>query len=119
MIDVAEALRDFFEEACELPGIEMQFGRWVDGGNTRRYGVLRPAGGLAEPTIRRAQYSLALIGKDQGDLLEMAAAASRCVDAARSDAGDAVVYIECGEPVFVATRDGRPMFEIAVSVIAS
>ena len=119
MIDVAEALRDFFEEACELPGIEMQFGRWVDQGNTRRYGVLRPAGGLAEPTLRRPQFTLALIGKDQSDLMEVAAAASRCVDAARADAGDVVVYIQCGEPVFVATRDGRPMFEIAVSVIAT
>jgi hypothetical protein len=119
VIDVAEALRDFFEEASELPGIEMQFGRWVDGGNTLRYGVLRPAGGIAEPTLRQPQFTLSLIGKDQSDLMEMAAAASRCVDAARDDAGDVVVYIQCGEPVFVATRDGRPMFEIAVSVIAS
>lgn len=125
-IEIAASLRDFFADALG-PGWVLQFGRWVDedkpvgGAQRMRYAVLRPAGGVAAGLVRRPQFTLVLVGLGPGDNVATGEAASRCIVAAQEAAEEEredLVGIECGEPVFVATQDGRPVFEIAVSVIA-
>lgn len=125
-MNIADALRDFFADALGA-GWEVQFGRWIDadkpvGGVQRmRYAVLRPVGGAEAGLVRRPQFTLTLIGIGSGDNVLTGEGASRCVEAAQLAAEDdreGLVGIECSEPVFMATQDGRPVFEIAVSVIA-
>lgn len=124
-IEVAAALRRFFAEALGA-GWVVQFGRWkdedqpVDGSQRMRYAVLRPAGGPAAGLVRQPQFTLVLIGIGEGDNVMTGEAASRCVTAAQESIEgyrEDLVGIECGEPAFMATQDGRPVFEIAVSVI--
>lgn len=121
----ADALRRFFAAALGS-GWEVQFGRWIDGdkpaGTERpRYAVLRPAGGVDAGLVRRPQFTLALIGLGPNDNVLTGEGAARCVEAAQfagEDEREDLAGIECGEPTFMATQDGRPVFEIAVSVIA-
>lgn len=110
----AEALRDLLEP--ELPGFEMQFGRLQDAGGDRRYAVIRPAGGAGAQLVRRPQFMLSLVGRRGGDTATISEAAEAVIALCREEAG-ALVYVEAGEPVFVPTADGRPIFEIALSVI--
>jgi hypothetical protein len=125
MMDIAEALRRFFTAALGS-GWTVQFGRWMDedkplGGVQRtRYAVIRPAGGPEAGLVRRPQFTLVTIGLGPGDNLQTADGAARCVVAAQiadEEDREGLVSIEVGEPVFMATQDGRPVFESAVSVI--
>lgn len=115
MTPQAEALRDLFEPIL-AEDFAWQFGRWEDTEPATRYAVLRPAGGAGAQLVRRPQFTLALIGSRGGDNAVIGAAATAVVELCRAQAGD-LVYVEAGEPVFVPTADGRPIFEIALSVI--
>ena len=113
-MSAADSLREFIEPF--LPGWRIQFGRWVDGTKTDRYAVLRPMGGLPAELVRRPQFSLMLIG----GLNDQASIPSERADAvieAMREASGALVFIQPAEPVFWATDDGRPVFEIAISAI--
>lgn len=112
----ADALRLFVDPL--LPGWRIQFGRWNDGSKADRYAVIRPAGGLPAELVRRPQFTLSLIGAESDDLSVAANAADAIVEAMRTSSGT-LVYLEPAEPVYVATNDGRPVFEIAISAITS
>lgn len=115
MTPQAEALRDFFEPILAAD-FDWQFGRWEDTSPATRYAVLRPAGGIGAELIRRPQFTLSLIGRRGGDSAEVGAAANAVIERCR-DESSRLVYVEAGEPVYVPTADGRPIFEIALSVI--
>lgn len=117
MIAFADALRDLFEPI--LPGFDWQFGRWQETEPKQRYAVLRPVGGIGAQLIRQPQFTLMLIGVRGGDSFEISAAANKVVELCRERAPEAIAYVEAGEPVFVPTADGRPIFEIALSVISA
>lgn len=95
-----------------------QFGRWLDGGTADRYVVVKPAGGLPAGLVRRPQFTVSLIGEENADQQEIAAAADAVVEAMRASSGQ-IVSLQPAEPVFMATSDGRPVFEIAVSAITN
>lgn len=101
-----------------LPGWLVQFGRWTDALKTDRFCVIRPAGGAKAELVRRPEHTLVLIGQDGGDALETGAAAELVCQTLRDNAGG-LVFLQPGEPVFMATNDGRPVFEIAVSAITT
>jgi hypothetical protein len=97
-------------------GWRIQFGRWMDADKSHRYVVIRPAGGATAEVLRRPQFTVAVIG-GAGDASTVAgAAADQIVTAMRAGSGD-LVHMDAGEPVFMATDDGRTVFEIAVSTI--
>lgn len=116
----ADALRQFLLPL--LPGWRFQFGRWMDGGRADRYAVLRQAGGLPAELVRRPAFTLLLVGaatlNPAGEQLVVSEIADSLVEAMRVSAGD-LVYLEPGEPVFMATDDGRPIFEIAITAITN
>lgn len=116
MTPQAEALRDFLEPVLAAD-FDFQFGRWEDTSPATRYAVLRPAGGVGAQLVRRPQFTLAMIGTRGGDVAEIGATANAVVERCRTDSGVSLVYVEAGEPVFTPTADGRPVFEIALSVI--
>ena len=112
----ADAIRNLISSM--LPGWRLQFGRWIDGAPTDRFAVIRPAGGVPASLVRRPQFTLSLIGAESDDLSVAANAADAVVEAMRTSSGT-LVYLEPAEPVYVATNDGRPVFEIAISAITS
>ncbi len=116
MSAAAEAIRAVV--AGLLPtGWRIQFGRWMDGPDkTQRYVVIRPAGGVAAELLRRPQFTLAFIGAQGSGSDVPSDAADAVVEAMRASSGT-IVHMEAGEPVFMATEDGRPVFEVAVSTI--
>lgn len=117
-MSASDAVMDFFEPVLG-PGWQMQFGHWQDSADKRqRYAVLRPTGGAKAELLRTPLFNLSLIGMDGGDLEQAKEAADRCVEAARASAGS-LVLIETGEPAYIPTADGRPVFELAVSAITT
>lgn len=112
----ADAVRDLLEPA--LQGFVWQFGRWQDTEPPSRYAVLKPAGGVAAELIRRPQFTLSVIGLRAGDNKACTDACDAVIEVCRESAGD-LVYVSAGEPVYVPTADGRPIFEIALGVIAT
>jgi hypothetical protein len=117
-MSAADSIRDFITPL--LPNWRIQFGRWVGDSTSTRYAVLRPVGGLPAELVRRPSFTLALIGAQSsnpaGEQLQVQATADMLIEAMRVSAGD-LVYLEPGEPVFMATDDGRPIFEIAITAI--
>lgn len=116
MSAAADAIRDVI--APLLPGWRMQFGRWEDAGRQVRHAVIRPAGGAAAELVRRPAFSLVLVGKDGEGTGPASAAADTLVQAMRATAG-ALVFLQPAEPVFLASDDGRAIFEIAISAITT
>lgn len=117
MSSAADALRLFL--APLLPGWRVQYGRWVDDANrTSRFAVIKPAGGQPAQLVRRPQFTLSLIGSEADEVTTVSAAADAVVEAMRTGSGG-LVYLQAGEPVFMATGDGRPVFDIAVSAITT
>lgn len=114
----ADALRNFLTPL--LPGWRIQFGRWSDGNTSHRYAVIRPAGGLPAALVREPQFTLTLIGAvgDAATGGPAGVAAEAVIEAMRQDSGE-LVFMQPGEPVFQATTDGRPVFEIAISAITN
>lgn len=115
-MSAADSMRDFI--APLLPGWRIQFGRWVDGGKTDRFAVIKPAGGLPAELVRRPSFTLILVGAIDQAAAEVSAAADAVIEAMRLSSG-ALVFMQPAEPVFQATDDGRPVFEIAVSAITN
>lgn len=112
----SDALRNFLIPL--LPGWRIQFGRWVDGSTSDRYAVIRPSGGLPAELVRKPQFSLMLIGALNDDAQLPSGFADSIVEAMRATSGE-LVFLQPAEPVFWATDDGRPVFEIAVSAITN
>ena len=113
----ADLLKNLLETV--LPEFEFQFGQWIDRQPQVRYAVVKPAGGVGAELVRRPQFTLSLIGVKGGDHASLGSAADAVVELCRETAGEELVYVSAGEPVFTPTADGRPIFEIALSVIAS
>lgn len=101
-----------------LPDWSLQFGHWRDPGQKKRSALLRPVGGPPAELLRRPQFTLSLVGLDDGDALSVSDTADQIVEAIRLSSGD-LVYLSAGEPVYIPTADGRPVFEIALSAIAN
>ncbi len=112
----SDAVRAFI--APLLPGWRVQLGRWMDGNRLDRYAVIRPAGGLPISLVREPQFTLYLVGAENDDTTLVAEAAESILEAMRSSSGS-LVFMQPAEPVFVATDDGRPGFEIAMSAIVN
>ena len=96
----------------------MQFGRWVDGAETSRFAVLKPAGGLPAELVRQPQFTLALIGAKNEAAAVVSEAADAVIEAMRESSGS-LVFLQPAEPVYMPTNDGRPVFELAISAITN
>lgn len=116
MSAAADALRDFLLPL--LPGWQLQFGRWEDLGRDKRYAVIRPAGGLPVELIREPQFTAMFIGADGEGAEPASNAVEAVVEAMRSSSGS-LVFLQPAEPVYVASDDGRAIFEVAVSAITN
>ena len=117
-MSAADAIRDFL--APLLPGYVLQYGRWMDDPSDRskRFAVLRPAGGGRAELVRRPEFTLSLIGPEGEPTNAVAAAADAVIEAMRASAGT-LVFLQPAEPVFMPTSDGRPVLEIAISAITT
>ncbi|MDO8251402.1 MAG: hypothetical protein Q7T78_17015 [Rhodoferax sp.] len=115
-MSAADSIRTFI--APHLTGWRIQFGRWLDGSKSDRYAIIRPVGGMPASLVRRPQFSILLVGaaNDPASLPSMAAEA--IIEAMRAGNGDLVV-MTAGEPVYLATDDGRHTFEFPVSTITN
>lgn len=115
-MSAADSIKAFI--APMLPGWRIQFGRWLDGNTADRYAVIRPVGGMPASLVRRPQFSILVVGavNDPASLPSMAADA--IIEAMRASNGDLVV-MTAGEPVYLATDDGRHTFEFPVSTITN
>ena len=116
MSAAANALHDFL--APLLPGWALQFGRWEEQHASTRYAVIKPMGGPKAELVRQPMFSLSLIGRNAEDRTLTSEAADMIVEAMRASSGR-LVFLQPAEPVFMATDDGRPVFEIAVSAITT
>jgi hypothetical protein len=115
-MSAADAIRSFITPL--LPGWRVQFGRWVDGLESARFAVLRPAGGLPAELVRQPQFTLALIGAKNESAAVAEAAADALIEAMRLSSGS-LVFLQPAEPVYMPTNDGRPVFELAISAITN
>jgi hypothetical protein len=105
-----------------LPSWHVQFGRWTDDADkSRRYAVIKPAGGLPVELVREPQFTVSLIGADGDTATAAGAIAESIVAALRAwrPTGAAVFNLQPAEPAFMATDDGRPTFELAVSALTT
>lgn len=118
MSGAPEAIRAFL--APVLPGFELQYGLWNDAtaNKASRYAVLKPAGGGRAELIRTPQFTLTLIGPAGESALGLHDAADAVIEAMRAGSGS-LVFLQPAEPVFMATDDGRPVLEIAISAITT
>lgn len=115
-MSASDAIREFIQPL--LPNWRVQLGRWMDGTRTDRYAVIRPAGGLPVSLLREPQFSLMLVGAENDSAVLVEEFADAVIEAMRSSSGT-LVFMQPAEPVFVATDDGRPVFEIAISAIVN
>jgi hypothetical protein len=101
-------------------GWAIQFGRWRDdpSDQSRRYIVVRPVGGAGAEVVRRPLFNVAIItGATDASTIADTAAGS-IIEALRVWPGsETVMQLQASEPVFMATDDGRTVFELAVSTI--
>ncbi len=116
MSAAADAIKDVIGPL--LPGWAVQFGRWEDQGRDKRYAVIRPAGGLPVEVIREPQFTVMFIGADGEGAGPASNAAETVIQAMRTESG-ALVFMQPAEPVYVASDDGRAIFEMAVSAITN
>jgi len=112
----ADAIKAFI--APLLPGWRIQFGRWTDGLKTDRYAVIRPMGGAGASLVRRPSLSVLLIGS-QGDAHTLPSIASEAIIEAMRAGHGALVSMQAGEAVYLATDDGRHTFEFPVTTITN
>ncbi len=121
MSAASDALRTMLQTAFPT-GWVIQFGRWRDdpADQTKRYIVVRPVGGAGAEILRRPLFSLAIItgAADASTIADVAADA--IIEAMRVWPGsDTVLMLQAGEPVFMATDDGRTVFEMSIITITS
>jgi hypothetical protein len=114
----AEAIRDFIAPLLPAHLWAVQFGRWHDDKSGKRYAVVRPAGGDGVELVRRPQFTLSFVGLNPQDAASVLDTVNEVIEAMRVSSG-ALVFMQPGEPVFLASDDGRPIFELAVSAITS
>lgn len=108
-------IKDFI--APLAPGWDIHLYRWVDQPQPdKKYIVIRAVGGALAEVVRRPQYTLSIIGPKGGVFAAPQNIANDIIEAARVYEGGAV-DIQCGEPVYMPTNDGRHVFELAVSAI--
>lgn len=116
-MNAADVIRTVLTAA--LPTWRVQFGRWTDSPDkSRRYVVIRPVGGLPIALVREPQFTVSIIGADGDTTPDTAASAELAVQALaawRAASGDDVFFLQPAEPAFMATDDGRPNFDFAVS----
>ena len=113
----ADALKDFITPL--LTGWRIQLGRWTDSTNPAdRFAVIKPVGGGLAELVRRPQFTLLLIGAKADAATVPSMRAETIIEAMRVSSG-ALVSLQPGEPVYLATDDGRPIFEIAISAITN
>lgn len=117
MSTAADALRQFLQETLS-DDWRVQFGRWTDGSKTDNYAVIKPAGGLPAELVRRPHFTLSLIGAENATASIASDAADAVIEAMRASSGT-LVFMQPGEPVYFATSDGRPVFEIAITTITT
>lgn len=101
-------------------GWVIQFGRWRDDpqDQTKRYIVVRPVGGVGAEIVRRPLFDIAVItgAADASTVADVAAGS--IIEALRAWPGsETVMQLQAGEPVFMATDDGRTVFQMSVSTI--
>ena len=113
-MSASDAIRDLIEPL--LTDWVIQYGCWVDMGSTVRHAVIKPAGGTKAELVRRPEHTLILVGALNEAVTVAKAAAESIVEAMRTASGS-LVFMQPGEPAFMATNDGRPIFEIAISAI--
>lgn len=113
-MSASEAIRDLI--ASILPSWRIQFGRWTDEGGQYGYVVIRPSGGVTAELIRRPQFTVSVIGPVSSGLPSIEQSANQIIEAMRSSSGS-LVSMQAGEPVYMPTNDGRPVFEIAILAI--
>lgn len=116
MSTAADAIKTFI--APHLAGWRIQHGRWLDGNKADRYAVIRPVGGMPASLVRRPQFSLLLVGALNDPAAVPSMAADAIIEAMRAGNGSLVV-MTAGEPVYLATTDGRHTFEFPVSTITN
>jgi len=113
-MNAADALRDFVADL--LPAWRVQFGAWVDGAPDHTFAVIKPAGGARAELVRRPQFTLSLIGAKNAPIADTKDAAELVIEAMRTGSGG-LVSLQPGEPAYMPTSDGRPVFEIAILAI--
>jgi hypothetical protein len=119
MSAAADALRAVLQSTFPT-GWVIQFGRWRDdpADQSRRYIVVRPVGGVGAEVVRRPLFNVAIITGAADASTVADTAAGSIIEALRVWPGsDTVMQLQAGEPVFMATDDGRTVFEISVSTI--
>jgi hypothetical protein len=116
MTTAADAIRDVLTPL--LPGWVIQFGRWEDTSRNVRHCVIRPAGGAGGDLVRRPLFTVTHIGADGEGSGPASTAAEASVQAMRATSG-ALVFLQPAEPAFLASNDGRAIFETAVSAITN
>lgn len=100
-----------------LPGFAFQFGRLEGAPDpTKRYAVLRPAGGSNGDLVRRPLFTLDVLGLPNGDHLQTADIVETLVQRMRANAGG-LVYLAPGEPSFTTSAEKRPVFTVAIAAI--
>jgi hypothetical protein len=117
-MSAGDDIRAFLAPLLPTPPWRHQYGKWVDGATDTRYAVLRRMGGLPAELVRRPEFTLMLIGKENDNEAELEAAADSVVEAMRAGSG-ALVFMEAGEPVQWPTSDGRAVFEFAITAITN
>ena len=111
----AEHIRDLI--APLLSGFAFHYGRLEGAPDpTKRYAVLRPAGGSNGDLVRRPLFTLDVLGLPNGDQLETAAIVEAALLRMRASAGG-LVYLAPGEPSFTTSAEKRPVFTVAIAAI--
>lgn len=116
----ADALRNRLAPLLP-PDYEWQFAVWQDtsGTKTKRFAVVKPAGGGVASLVREPQFVLSLIGRDGGDRERVAEHAELCLQALQHAGRDAAgIVFFASEPRFIPTADNRPVFDIAIAALS-
>jgi len=119
MSAASDALRAVLQ-ATFPTGWVIQFGRWRDdpADQSKRYLVVRPVGGYGAEVVRRPLFNLAIITNATDSSVIADIAAGSIIEALRVWPGsETVMQLQAGEPVFMATDDGRVVFEMSVTTI--
>ncbi len=100
-----------------LMAVVLSFGRVAGMPDpTKRYAVIRQAGGGSGDIVRRPLFTLDLMGLPNGDATQTAALAEAAIQRMREPV-DGVVFLAPGEPSFTTTAEGRPLISIAIAAI--
>lgn len=104
-----------------LPGYTFQFGKWLDSQDAaERFAVIQPVGGNRPDIVRYIQYRIMLIGQQgEGELLINDMAESVIDHLLTSVSFGELDYVVPSEPVFWATSEDRPVFEVPLTIYKS